>query len=129
MICKLICVVVVVFWVGSVGVQVVNDYLINVWVDYVFVCMVMNGQICDMLDCCFCVIDQIVGVLFYDDYVKVEIVLLMCQIFGECVGMFWQGMVVNDMVVNYCCVEVEVEILCFQGWISWVVCVFFCWIK
>ncbi|MTH65908.1 hypothetical protein [Paracoccus shanxieyensis] len=113
MIRKLTCAAAVAFWAGSAGAQAVNDYPTNARADYVFVCMATNGQTRDMLDRCSCAIDQIAGVLSYDDYVKAETVLSMRQTPGERAGMFRQGTAVNDMVANYRRAEAEAEILCF----------------
>lgn len=103
-------------WAGAPGpalAQAVNDYPTNARADYVFVCMATNGQTRDMLDRCSCAIDQIAEILSYDDYVRAETVLRMRQTAGERVGMFRQGLQVNEMVAAYRRAEAEAEILCF----------------
>lgn len=55
----------------------VNSYLIEVIVDYVIGCMVVNGQIQDGLCCCVCSIDVIVFVLLFEKYEQVDMVLWM----------------------------------------------------
>jgi hypothetical protein len=102
-----------VFWAGGAGAQSVNDYPTNARADYVFVCMATNGQTREMLERCSCAIDQIAGILSYDDYVRAETVLRMRQVSGERTGMFRQGAQVNEMVAAYRRAEAEAEILCF----------------
>ena len=98
---------------GPALAQAVNDYPTNARADYVFVCMATNGQTREMLERCSCAIDQIAEILSYDDYVRAETVLRMRQTAGERVGMFRQGLQVNEMVAAYRRAEAEAEIFFF----------------
>ena len=98
---------------GAVQAQAVNDYPTSARAEYVFACMATNGQSRDMLDRCSCAIDQIAGVLPYDDYVQAETVLRMQQTTGERSGMFRSMAQMNAMVADLKRAEAEAEILCF----------------
>ncbi|MFC3628837.1 hypothetical protein ACFOM8_05195 [Paracoccus angustae] len=98
---------------GAVQAQAVNDYPTSARAEYVFACMATNGQSRDMLDRCSCAIDQIAGVLPYDDYVQAETVLRMQQTTGERAGMFKSMAQMTAIVADLKRAEAEAEILCF----------------
>lgn len=93
--------------------QAVNDYPTNARAEYVFTCMATNGQNREMLDRCSCAIDQIAGVLSYDDYLSAETVLRMRQTTGERAGMFRGMPQMTEVVARLRRAEAEAEILCF----------------
>ena len=49
-----------------------NDYPTAARADYVFACMVTNGQTREMLDRCSCSIDEIAAILPYEQYLQAE---------------------------------------------------------
>ena len=98
---------------GAASAQAVNDFPTNARAEYVFTCMATNGQNREMLDRCSCAIDQIAGVLAYDDYVQAETVLRMRQVTGERASMFKGMAEMTDMVARLRRAEAEAEILCF----------------
>nr|WP_230312370.1 hypothetical protein [Paracoccus lichenicola] len=98
---------------APVHAQAVNDYPTNARAEYVFACMATNGQTRDMLDRCSCAIDQIAGILPYDDYVGAETVLRMQQTTGDRAGMFKSMAQMTAIVAGLKRAEAEAEILCF----------------
>ncbi|MBU3030926.1 hypothetical protein [Paracoccus marinaquae] len=93
--------------------QAVNDFPTNARAEYVFTCMATNGQTREMLDRCSCAIDQIAGVLPYEDYVEAETVLRMRQVTGERASMFKGMAEMTEIVARLRRAEAEAEILCF----------------
>ena len=54
-----------------------NDYPTEARADYVFACMVANGQTREALHKCACSLDVVAAILPYDRYVNAETVLSM----------------------------------------------------
>jgi lysyl-tRNA synthetase class II len=98
---------------GAASAQAVNDFPTNARAEYVFTCMATNGQNREMLDRCSCAIDQIAGVLPYDDYVEAETVLRMQQVTGDRASMFKGMAEMTEMIAKLRRAEAEAEILCF----------------
>ncbi len=90
-----------------------NDYPTEVRADYVFACMVTNGQTREMLSRCSCSIDVIATILPYDDYVSAETVLSMRQSSGEKMAIFRHAHFTNTVVADLRRAQAEAEIRCF----------------
>ncbi len=91
-----------------------NDYPTDARAEYVFACMVTNGQTQDALHRCSCSIDAIASILTYDDYVSAETVLRMRQTAGERGAMFRGGTPVTTAILaNLRRAQAEAEMLCF----------------
>lgn len=90
----------------------VNDYPTNVRGDYIYGCMMVNGQTRNVLDRCACSIDVIASVLPYKEYEEAETILSVRQRGGESVAyMFAPPM--QEKVRNLKRAQVEGEIRCF----------------
>jgi hypothetical protein len=90
-----------------------NDYPTEARADYVFACMVTNGQTREMLSRCSCSIDVIATILPYDDYVSAETVLSMRQSAGEKMAIFRHAHFTNTVVADLRRAQAEAEIRCF----------------
>jgi hypothetical protein len=91
---------------------VINDYPTNVRGDYIYGCMLVNGQSRDVLDKCACSIDVISTVLPYKEYEEAETIMSVRQRGGESVAyMYAPGM--QEKVKNLKRAQVEGEIRCF----------------
>lgn len=90
-----------------------NDYPTAARADYVFACMAANGQRQDVLQKCACSIDEIAGILPYEDYVAAETVLTMRQVSGERVAVFRGSAETTAMVEALRRAQAEAEIICF----------------
>jgi len=90
-----------------------NDYPTETRADYVFACMVTNGQTREMLTRCSCSIDIIATILPYDDYVSAETVLAMRQTSGEKTAIFRHAHFTNTVVAELRRAQAEAEIRCF----------------
>ena len=108
------------FWTGSVQAQNAtplplgfNDYPTEARADYVFACMVANGQTRDMLSRCSCSIDVIATILPYEDYVSAETVLSLRQAAGERMSIFRTAGFTNTVVAELRRAQAESEIRCF----------------
>lgn len=93
--------------------QTLNDYPTEARAEYVFLCMVVNGQTQDALRRCSCAIDRIAQVLPYDAYVGAGTVLRMQQTTGERSAIFKSSPLVRTMVAELRRAQAEAEILCF----------------
>ncbi len=94
---------------------VINDYPTEARADYVFGCMVTNGQTREALTQCSCSIDTIASILPYDAYVAAETVLQLRQGGGERAAMFRGGTAsVNEKLAALRRAQAEAEMLCFQ---------------
>ena len=92
-----------------------NDYPTEARADYVFGCMVTNGQTREALTKCSCSIDTIASILPYEGYVQAETVLQLRQGGGERAAMFRGGTAsVNEMLAALRRAQAEAEMLCFQ---------------
>lgn len=90
-----------------------NDFPTEARADYVYTCMLANGQNRDMLRRCSCSIDVIASILPYERYVEAETVLAMRQVTGERVGVMRTAASANEMVADLRRAQAEGEIRCF----------------
>lgn len=90
-----------------------NDYPTDARAEYVFACMVANGQNQDMLRRCSCSLDEIASILTYDRYVAAETVLRMRQGGGEGAAMFRGAPVNTAILADLRRAQAEAEMLCF----------------
>lgn len=102
---------------SALGAQTVadqlNDYPTAARADYVFACMVTNGQSREMLDRCACSIDEIASILPYEKYLEAETVLSMRRVGGERMSFFQSAAMAENMVANLRRAQAEAEIVCF----------------
>lgn len=91
---------------------VVNDYPTNVRGDYIYGCMLVNGQSRDVLDKCACSIDVIASSLPYKEYEEAETVMSVRQRGGESVA-YMYAPAYRAKVENLKRAQVEGEIRCF----------------
>ena len=92
--------------------KLVNDYPTNVRGDYIYGCMMVNGQTRDVLDKCACSIDVITSVLPYDQYEEAETIMSVRQRGGESVAYMYAPPML-EKVKNLKRAQVEGEIRCF----------------
>ncbi len=90
-----------------------NDYPTAARADYVFACMVTNGQSREMLDRCSCSIDLIASILPYEKYLQAETVLSMRRVGGERMSFFKSAALAENMVAELRRAQAEAEIICF----------------
>lgn len=90
-----------------------NDYPTAARADYVFACMVTNGQTREMLDRCACSIDEIASILPYEKYLEAETVLSMRRVGGERMSFFQSAAMAENMVADLRRAQAEAEIICF----------------
>ncbi len=90
-----------------------NDYPTAARADYVFACMVTNGQTREMLDRCSCSIDLIASILPYEQYEQAETVLSMRRVGGERMAFFKSAVLAENMVANLRRAQAEAEVVCF----------------
>jgi hypothetical protein len=91
-----------------------NDYPTQARVDYVFGCMVANGQTHESMERCSCSIDVVASILTYDRYVDAETILSMRQGVGQGPAMFKAAKQFDDMVADLRRAQAEAEIRCFK---------------
>lgn len=92
--------------------SLVNDYPTNVRGDYIYGCMMVNGQSRDVLDKCACSIDVIASVLPYAEYEEAETIMAVRQRGGESVAYMYAPPMI-EKVKNLKRAQVEGEIRCF----------------
>jgi hypothetical protein len=92
--------------------KLVNDYPTNVRGDYIYGCMLVNGQTRDVLDKCACSIDVIASVLPYAQYEEAETIMSVRQRGGESVAYMYAPPML-EKVKNLKRAQVEGEIRCF----------------
>lgn len=91
---------------------VVNDYPTVTRADYVYGCMLVNGQGRDVLEKCSCSIDVISSVLPYKEYEEAETIMSVRQRGGESVA-FMYAPAMQEKIKNLKRAQVEGEIRCF----------------
>ena len=91
-----------------------NDYPTETRADYVFGCMVANGQTRDALHRCSCSVDVIASILPYDRYVEAETILSMRQGVGQSANLFRATKQYNDVIADLRRTQAEAEIRCFK---------------
>ncbi|MCC7252403.1 hypothetical protein, partial [Hyphomicrobium sp.] len=89
--------------------SLVNDYPTNVRGDYIYGCMLVNGQTRDVLDKCACSIDVIASVLPYKEYEEAETIMSVRQRGGESVAYMYAPAML-EKVKNLKRAQVEGEI-------------------
>ncbi|WP_072392458.1 hypothetical protein [Hyphomicrobium sp. CS1GBMeth3] len=92
--------------------QLINDYPTNVRGDYIYGCMMVNGQTRDVLDKCACSIDVIASVLPYKEYEEAETIMAVRQRGGESVAYMYAPPML-EKVKNLKRAQVEGEVRCF----------------
>lgn len=90
-----------------------NDYPTAARADYVFACMITNGQTREMLDRCACSIDEIASILPYEQYLAAETVLSMRRVGGERMSFFQNAAMAENMVADLRRAQAEAEVVCF----------------
>ena len=90
-----------------------NDYPTEARADYIFACMIVNGQTRDSLTRCSCSIDIIASILPYERYVEAETVMSLRLIGGERVGAMRTASMANQAVDNLRRAQAEAEVRCF----------------
>ena len=91
-----------------------NDYPTETRADYVFACMMVNGQTREMLRRCSCSIDVVASILPYERYVEAEAVLRLRQTSGERITVFRTAEEPKAMVSDLRRAQAEAEIRCFD---------------
>lgn len=91
-----------------------NDYPTAARADYVFACMVTNGQTREMLDRCACSIDEIASILSFEQYEQAETVLSMRRVGGERMSFFRSAAMPEALVADLRRAQAEAEIVCFS---------------
>ena len=91
----------------------VNDYPTAARADYVFACMVSNGQTRKALEQCSCSIDVIASILTYDSYVEAETIMRLRLVGGEKSTVFRTGPKMKEIYGNLKRAQAEAEIRCF----------------
>ncbi len=90
-----------------------NDYPTAARADYVFACMVTNGQTREMLERCSCSIDEIAAILPYEKYLQGETVLSMRRVGGERMAFFNSAAMAENLVADLRRAQAEAEVVCF----------------
>lgn len=98
---------------GQTVAEQLNDYPTSARADYVFACMVTNGQTREMLDRCACSIDEIASILPYEQYLQAETVLSMRRVGGERMSFFQNAAMAENLVADLRRAQAEAEIICF----------------
>lgn len=89
-----------------------NDYPTATRADYVYGCMLVNGQTRDVLEKCSCSIDVIASVLPYTQYEEAETIMSVRQRGGESVAYMYAPPML-EKVRNLKRAQVEGELRCF----------------
>jgi len=90
----------------------VNDYPTNTRGDYIYGCMLVNGQARDTLDKCACSIDVIATILPYKDYEEAETIMAVRQRGGESVA-YMYAPAMREKVNALKRAQIEGELRCF----------------
>ena len=89
-----------------------NDYPTVTRADYIYGCMLVNGQGRDVLEKCSCSIDVIASVLPYKQYEEAETIMSVRQRGGESVA-YMYAPPMQEKIKNLKRAQVEGEIRCF----------------
>jgi hypothetical protein len=92
--------------------KIENDYPTVTRADYIYACMLVNGQTRDVLEKCSCSIDVIAEVLPYKQYEEAETIMSVRQRGGESVAYLYAPPML-EKVRNMKRAQVEGEIRCF----------------
>ncbi len=98
---------------GQSAAERLNDFPTAARADYVFACMVTNGQTRGMLERCACSIDEIAALLPYERYLEAETVLSMRRVGGERMAVFNSSAAAEALVAELRRAQAEAEIVCF----------------
>lgn len=90
----------------------INDYPTETRADYVYGCMLVNGQTRDVLAKCACSIDVIATILPFKEYEEAETILSVRQRGGESVAYLYHPKM-RVKVNNMKRAQVEGELRCF----------------
>jgi len=90
----------------------VNDYPTATRADYIYGCMLVNGQSRDVLEKCSCSIDVISSVLPFKEYEEAETIMSVRQRGGESVA-YMYAPPMQEKIKNLKRAQVEGEIRCF----------------
>jgi hypothetical protein len=92
---------------------VLNDYPTAARADYVFACMMTNGQTREALDRCACAIDTIAAAVPYADYEKAETILRMRHEAGGYLAQEFRIPASNAMLDQLQQAQAEADVSCF----------------
>lgn len=90
-----------------------NDYPTVARADYVFACMVANGQTRQSLEKCSCSIDTIATILPYERYEEAETIMSVGQVAGQQAELFRNTGIFRDIVADLHRAQAEAEVTCF----------------
>jgi hypothetical protein len=90
----------------------VNDYPTVTRADYIYGCMLVNGQTRDVLEKCSCSIDVIASSLPFKEYEEAETVMAVRQRGGESVA-YMYAPAMRAKIENLKRAQVEGELRCF----------------
>ncbi|WP_428029595.1 hypothetical protein [Ancylobacter sp.] len=91
----------------------INDYPTVARADYVFGCMVANGQTRTALEKCSCSIDTIATILPYERYEEAETIMSVGQVAGQQAELFRSTGIFRDIVADLHRAQAEAEVTCF----------------
>nr|WP_198291140.1 hypothetical protein [Ancylobacter sp. FA202] len=91
----------------------INDYPTVARADYVFGCMVANGQTRQALEKCSCSIDTIATILPYERYEEAETIMSVSQVAGQQAELFRNTGIFRDIVADLHRAQAEAEVTCF----------------
>ena len=89
-----------------------NDYPTNTRGDYIYGCMLVNGQSRDVLDKCACSIDVIATILPFKEYEEAETIMSVRQRGGESVAYMYTPPM-KEKINNLKRAQIEGELRCF----------------
>ncbi len=91
----------------------INDYPTAARADYVFACMIVNGQTRQSLEKCSCSIDTIATILPYERYEEAETIMSVGQVAGQQAELFRNTGIFRDIVADLHRAQAEAEVTCF----------------
>lgn len=98
--------------VDKTAAQHANDYPTVTRADYIYGCMMVNGQTREVLEKCSCSIDVIASSLPFKEYEEAETVMSVRQRGGESVAFLYTP-AMQEKVKNLKRAQVEGELRCF----------------
>jgi hypothetical protein len=90
-----------------------SDYPTTAVADYVFACMVANGESRDSLFHCSCSFDRMAEILPYSKYEQAETILSVSQQGGDTTSMFRSNPQLKEIVAEMRRAQAEAEVRCF----------------
>ena len=91
----------------------INDYPPAARADYVFACMIVNGQTRQALEKCSCSIDTIATIMPYERYEEAETIMSVSQVAGQQAELFRNTGLFRDIVADLHRAQAEAEVTCF----------------